>query len=101
MLKIHTTIRQLLRHPAVWFTVYPILIYWLLFYAFPAALDGGVEQGAVVFTLVLLAAIVFVLKLVLIPVTLLATLEGKLIDFIRNSKNYTPLSFRLKKISFR
>ncbi len=90
-------IRAFLRKPLVAFIIYPILIYWLFFSAFPAALDGGAEQGAIVFTLCILVAVVLMLKLILIPVSLLAQLEIKLMKSLKNRGiNYTPVRLRFR-----
>lgn len=91
----HTTLKHIyrfLRRPIVSFVVYPILIYWLLFSAFPQALDGSMVQGAFVFTIAVLAMIVFGLKLLIIPVSFIAHVEAKILLFFKNrGLNHTPI----------
>lgn len=87
--------RKTLRNPLVSFIFYPILIHWLFFSAFPAALDGGAAQGAIVFTLCLLAVTVLGLKILLIPVSALARLETYIVArFNLYKPNYTPVRLR-------
>ena len=94
MLKIYRTIKAYLRNPLVSLIVYPVLMYWLFFNAFPVSLDGSMAAGAFVFTITALAGFVFLLKLLLVPISLAARAENRFLRlFQKRTLSYTPLSY--------